>query len=231
MRLSLVVDKVVLATGAEFMRPKGIGYDLLPRNFIRAQTIIHVTDPISPELASQIVPGTACFADTRETAMNYGRVIPAEDGSDNVRIAFGGADALAQMQTAIAAFEIRDSLYTMFPQLRENGVKLHSTWGGTCDLSGSALPRLWEPQPGMVEMSGFSGQGLILTATLGRAAAEKISTGASDAFETLAALTQDDPPMSRFELLAKAGIGYTTMVKPHVDRLMEKIRPSALQAN
>lgn len=200
----VVTGKVVLATGAGFLRPEGLGYDLLPRQFIRAQTVMLATEAMPAALVREMIPGTACFSDTRTNGMNYGRAIPADDGSGRMHITFGGADALMQTQTALAAGRIERDLYRAFPLLREKGIGISAIWGGYCDLSPDSLPRVGEVQPGLFHLSGLSGQGLVLGAVLGQAVAEKVVMGTSPRFNLLAALSAKTAPFPRHEGVAKA---------------------------
>ena len=222
----VLADGIVLATGAEMIRPEGVGYDVLPRQFIRAQTVILASEPMLRELADKMMPGSACFADTREVGMNYVRMSEESDGSGRVRLLFGGADALMQLRPTLA-FEVskmeRD-LHKAFPLLKANGIKVEKVWGGNCDLSPSALPSLTEVTKGLFQMSGFSGQGNVVTALMGQAVAEKITNGASDRFETLAALTQDQGRFNNNETIAKFKFGFNLLFSKKIDKAKEKLR-------
>lgn len=204
----LTAAKVVLATGADFLRPAGLGYDRLPRRFVKVQTLILATSPMSPELAAELVPGTACFADTREFAMNYGRMIDAADGSGQMRLCFGGADALSQMQLALAARRIRREMYAAFPLLAEKGIGVDYVWGGPCDLARRGIPRLEEALPGLYQICGFSGHGNVLTTALAMATAEQIISGRSERFDVFSSLTRQEKPFSRFEVVARLELAF-----------------------
>ncbi len=182
---------VVLATGVNFMRPKGIDYDVVPRTNVPVQTVILATEPIPGKLAREMVPGDACFCDASDAAMNYGRLIPEPDKPGYFRLTFGGADSLAQIQTALAVKGIEKEMREMFPQLDREGIKVEKVWGGNCDLSKTALPVLINPLPGIYHASGFSGQGMVNTALYGSAIADKILGKDTGKFETLQQLNSD----------------------------------------
>ena len=221
-------QNVVMATGAEMIRPDGVNYKVLPREFIKAQTVILATEPMSRELAKQIVPGDACGCDTREVGMNYFRLVDEVDGSGRVRLTFGGADALMQlgMTRAYEAGKVERDMYKVFPQLKEHGIKVDTVWGGNCDLSPSALPKISEVSPRFFALSGFSGQGNVLTQVLGQAVAEKIVDGASDRFDTIAALTADYKPFPRSETMALAQVAYDVYAKEKVEAVSGAVRRS-----
>lgn len=222
---TVLAKNVVLATGAEMIRPEGVGYDVLPRQFIRAQTVILASEPMSRELADKMMPGSACFADTREVGMNYGRMVEESDGSGRVRLLFGGADALMQLRPTLAyeVSKVERDMNSAFPMLKENGIKVEKVWGGNCDLSPSALPSLTEVTKGLFQMSGFSGQGNVVTALMGQAVAEKITQGASDRFDTLAALTKDQERFNNNETIAKFKFGFNLLFGEKIEKAKEKL--------
>lgn len=182
---------IVLATGVDALRPKGIGYDVIPRTHISVQTVILATEPIPEKLAREMVPGDACFCDAADAAMNYGRLIPEQGQPGYYRLTFGGADGLAQAQVAFDIPRIEKEMRAIFPQLDRDNIKVEKIWGGNCDLSRSGLPVLVNPQDGMYHASGFSGQGMVNTALYGSAIAEKILGRDTGKFETLQQLNSD----------------------------------------
>ena len=224
----VIADHVVMATGADMTRPDGVNYKVLPREFIKAQTMILATEPMSRELAKQIAPGDACGCDTRSIGMNYFRMADEPDGSGRVRLAFGGADALMQLR-ALHAFEagkIERDMHKVFPQLKQHDIKLERVWGGYCDISPSALPKINQVAAGFYAISGLSGQGNVLTQVLGQAVAEKIVDGASDRFDTIAALTADRKPFPRSEALALAQMAYDVYAKEKIEAVSGAVKRS-----
>lgn len=182
---------IVLATGVDGLRPKGMEYDMIPRTHISVQTVILATEPIPEKLAREMVPGDACFCDAADAAMNYGRLIPEQGRPGYYRLTFGGADGLAQAQVAFDIPRIEKEMRAIFPQMDRENIKVEKIWGGNCDLSRSGLPVLVNPQKGMYHASGFSGQGMVNTALYGSAIAEKILGRDTGKFETLQQLNSD----------------------------------------
>lgn len=202
--------QVVLATGSGFVRPEGLGLDVVPRFHMPVQTVILATEPMTRELAAKAVPGFACFADAAESAMTYGRMVPANDGTDKVIFLFGGADAVSQFHAELEARKLEKELYKTHPALREQGVKVSARWGGDCDLTRSALPVLAKVANDMFFVGGFSGQGMVNAVVYGRTVAEQITTGASEAFNALSALSPKpyaDNELTAQKQLAEKGLG------------------------
>lgn len=188
---SISAKNVVLATGAEFSRPNGLPYTDVSRSFVKAQTYILATEPMPEETARSIVPGTACFCDAADAAMNYGRLVPTEGKPGYWRLTFGGADALAQViQPALEIPRIEKEMYHLFPQLHERGIKVGAVWGGNCDLSRTGLPSITNSAEGLYSISGFSGQGMVTTALYGEAAAQAIQ-GSRLLIDTLAKINPE----------------------------------------
>ncbi len=134
----IIARNVVMATGADTIRPKGVDYDLLPSTHVPVQTVILSTEPIPEKLARKMVPGDACFCDAADAAMNYGRLIEVERPANAkeqgryYRLTLGGADALGQAQTAFDIMAIEKEMHAMWPQLKEHGVKIDKIHGGNC---------------------------------------------------------------------------------------------------
>jgi gamma-glutamylputrescine oxidase len=193
--------QVVLATGSGFVRPEGLGLGVVPRFHMPVQTVILATEPMTRELAAKVVPGFDCFADAADSAMTYGRMVPANDGTDRLIFLFGGADAVSQVHAQLEAKKLEKELYQTYPVLQAAGIKVGTRWGGDCDLTRSALPVLKEVANDMFFVGGFSGQGMVNAVVYGRAVAEQITTGASEAFNALSALSPK--PYAANELTAK----------------------------
>ncbi|MCC8403254.1 FAD-binding oxidoreductase [Paraburkholderia sp. MMS20-SJTN17] len=191
---SVKAAQVVIATGIGGIRGAG-----LPRAFVPVQTLILCTRPISAELAGELIPGGACFCDASGIAMNYGRLIEAGDGSGRFRVAFGGADALAQFQLALNVVRIRREIGAVFPQLA--GIEVESAWGGQCDLSRSGVPMLLTPEAGLYCAAGFSGQGMVTTTLYASAIAQAVTGRSREGLQTLAAL--NPAPYARSGPVAK----------------------------
>jgi gamma-glutamylputrescine oxidase len=193
-------DNVVVAGGADFRRPDGIGFGMVARGFVPVTTAIVATEPMSEQQARELLPGDACFCDASDAAMHYGRMIPARDRPGYYRLTLGGADALSQLQAALEIPRIESEMRAMFPQLDRQGIKVETVWAGNCDLSRNAIPYIANPQKGIFHAGGFSGQGMVCTSLYGRAIADRILGNASERFSLLEQISP--PPYARCGLLA-----------------------------
>ncbi len=181
-------NNVVVAAGANFRRPEGLDRKSLPRTYLPVQTVILATQPISNELARELVPGGVSFYDSANTAMNYGRIIPVEGMEGYSRLTLGGADAAGQVFLAWDIRKIEQEMRLMFPQLDHYNVKIEHVWGGNCDLSRNGIPVLGNPTQGLYYCSSFAGQGMLNTTTYGSAIAKKILGNAQE-FNLLAQIS------------------------------------------
>lgn len=180
----VTAKNVVMATGVDILRPKGLKYSLQPNTHVSVGTVILATEAIPEALAREMVIGDVCFCDAADAAMNYGRLIEVPDRQGYYRLTLGGADALGQAQTALDIIAIEREMRTMFPQLDREGVKIEKIWGGSCDLTRSGLPYIINPRAGFYAIGGFSGQGMVNTTLYGGAAAQTI-LGERGMFEIL----------------------------------------------
>jgi gamma-glutamylputrescine oxidase len=220
-RARTLADVVILAGGAEFKRPAGISRQMLPVDSVPVQTAILASTPFSPALAEQLFPGGVCFADTRHIGHNYGRIAPCEDGSGQVRLLFGGADALMQSR-ATAAYDItriRADIYKTFPLLAQHKVGIETVWGGRESLPSVTLPAVRSLAPNLYSLANFYGQGNTLSALTGQALAEQITQGHSRAFNLLSELSDSIRPVLSFRPLAQLKFAYDLYLKPQLDSL------------
>lgn len=175
---------VVMATGVDLSRPKGMKYVTLPNTHVSVGTVILATEAMPEKLAREMVIGQACFCDAADAAMNYGRLIEELDRQGYYRLTLGGADALGQAQTAFDILNIEREMRKMFPLLDREGVRIEKIWGGSCDLTRSGLPYIINPRDGFYAIGGFSGQGMVNSTLYGEAVAQVIM-GDARKFEIL----------------------------------------------
>lgn len=190
----IIAKNIVLATGADFLRPKGIDYSIILRDNISTQTVILATEPISEALAHEMVPSGACFCDADETNMNYAALIQDSSRAGYYRLTFGGADALMQAETISEIPKIEKEMRAIFPQLDRENIKIEKIWGGNCDMSSTLLPSILNPRAGIFHADGFSGQGMVNTTLYGTAIAEKILGKNTWRFEILEKLNPPSYP-------------------------------------
>lgn len=187
----VIAKNIVLATGVDFLRPKGIDYGIVSRDNISTQTVILATEPIPEALALEMIPGNVCLADCDDRNMNYVALATDADRAGYYRLTFGGADALMQAETISEIPKIEREMRKMFPQLDRENIKIEKVWGGNCDMSSTLMPSILNPRPGIYHADGFSGQGMVNTTLYGAAIAEKILEKDTGKFEILEQL---NPP-------------------------------------
>jgi gamma-glutamylputrescine oxidase len=189
----------VLATGVDFMRPKGLDYNLVPRTYIPVQTIILATEPISEKISQDMMRRNISFFDA-SIIMNYGRLIPDNMHPGYNRLTFGGAGAVAQIQVAADVANIENEMRILFPQLNFYGIGIEKVWGGRCDMTRTMFPILINPREDLYHAGGFSGQGLIAATLYGASIAERILGKDTGKFEILEQLNPS--PYARNILVA-----------------------------
>ncbi len=91
---------------------------------------------------------------------------------------------LDRFPTDIAGF-VRPHLARVFPQLAE--VPIDYAWGGTLSITSTRLPFIRQVRPGIYNISGLSGLGVVLAPYFGRIVADAIAGGHQD-FDRLARL-------------------------------------------
>jgi gamma-glutamylputrescine oxidase len=84
----------------------------------------------------------------------------------------------------------------IYPQLA--GVRIDYGWGGTLSITPNRLPLVREIAPGLINISGYSGLGVMLAPYFGRLVAESIASGGSKALDRLAALPVPRVPGGRW---------------------------------
>ena len=120
---------------------------------------IAVTAPLDPAP----MPDPVAVADSR-TVVNY--LHQTRDG----RLVYGGGESYGRRFPADIRGLVRANLARVYPDLRD--VELTHAWGGTLAVTASRLPWVAEPAPGLFAAGGYSGHGLALAGTCGRALAE-----------------------------------------------------------
>ena len=91
--------------------------------------------------------------------------------SDDHRLIFGGGETWGHRFPRDVAALVRRPLERIYPQLK--GVRIDHAWGGTLAITASRLPYLAEPEPGILNASGYSGHGVALACHAGLLAARR----------------------------------------------------------
>lgn len=181
---TVVADAVVLACGGYLDGlQKAVDAHVMPIN-----NFIAVTEPLGSGEAYKLIAGGFAVSDSR-FVVNYYRMTP--DG----RLLFGGGENYSYtFPRDIAAF-VRPHMARVFPQLGK--VRIDHAWGGTLSITPTRLPFVRELKPGLYNVSGFSGLGVVLAPYFGRILGDAIA-GERDLFDRLARLPVPPFPGGRW---------------------------------
>jgi glycine/D-amino acid oxidase-like deaminating enzyme len=160
--------QVLLATGTSRRGP----FSYWRRRIIPIGSFIIVTEPLSANLASSIMP-TRRTATTTKNIGHYFRLTP-----DN-RLVFGGRArfALSSPRSDAKSGRILErQMLQLFPQL--HGTKIDYCWGGLVDMTADRLPRAGE-HDGLFYAMGYSGHGTQMSVHMGQAMAKVMMGNAS----------------------------------------------------
>lgn len=163
----ITADKVVLACN---------GYldGLVPAIDARVMPInnfIAVTEPLGATRATAIIRDNLAVSDSR-FIVYYFRMTPDH------RLLFGGGENYSyRFPRDIAGF-VRPHIAGVFPHLAD--VAIDHAWGGTLAITPNRLPCIRWVMPGMLNLSGFSGLGVLLAPWFGKLAADGLTTGSDD---------------------------------------------------
>lgn len=139
---------------------------------------IAVTAPLGAERAASIIRDGLAVSDSRFVVYYY-RMTPDH------RLLFGGGESYSyRFPSDIAGF-VRPHLARVFPQLAD--VAIDYAWGGTLSITASRLPFVRQLRPGVYNVSGLSGLGVVLAPYFGKILGDAIAGGASE-FDRLARL-------------------------------------------
>lgn len=164
-------QRVVLACNG-YMR--GLS-STVERRVMPINNYIAVTEPLGAAGAAALISNGAAVADSR-FVVNYFRTTPDH------RLLFGGGENYRyRFPRDIASF-VRPHVLRVFPQL--GNVRFDFAWGGTLGITPTRMPFVQELEPGLINVSGFSGLGVLIAPYAGKAVAEALC-GEREAFELL----------------------------------------------
>jgi gamma-glutamylputrescine oxidase len=134
------------------------------------------TEPLGRAAAEQLIRDRLAVSDSR-FVVHYFRITPDD------RLLFGGGETYSYRFPEDIAGMVRRHLLRVFPQLERT--RIEYAWGGTLAITTSRLPFVHEIEPGLINASGFSGQGIVMAPFAGKAIADAIG-GNRRAFDLLA---------------------------------------------
>ncbi|MDH4570461.1 FAD-binding oxidoreductase [Pseudomonas sp. BN414] len=141
-----------------------------------AGSYVIATEPLSAELARELLPQNMAVCDQR-VALDYYRL-----SADN-RLLFGGACHYSGRDPADIAAYMRPKMLKVFPQL-EN-VRIDYQWGGMIGIGANRLPQIGKlpDQPNVYFAQAYSGHGVNATHLAGQLLAEAICGEQSNGFD------------------------------------------------
>jgi len=151
--------------------------ELAPR-VMPVSTQIIATEPLTAELAADILPSDSCVEDQRYI-LDYYRL------SADKRLLFGGGTVYGGTDPADIEGKLRPHMHKVFPQLQSTAIEY--AWSGNFALSFSRVPQLGKLGPNTYHAMGYSGHGVTGTHLFGRLISEAIN-GDTSRFDRFAAL-------------------------------------------
>jgi len=157
----LLASRVVIATNGytDGLWP-GLAQTMLPLNSFQIATA-----PLTEAQRATILPGGACFSDTR-------RLILYAQRTRDHRLVLGGRASFTLADRAADYEVLRRVLTGLVPELRDTPIEYR--WVGRVALTRDYLPHLHAPAPGLLIAAGFNGKGVAMTSLMGKILADHI---------------------------------------------------------
>lgn len=151
--------------------------ELTPR-IMPVGTYMIGTEPLSPDLCRQLIPGNAAVCDNN-FILDYFRF------SADHRMLFGGRVSYSARTPANLKTLMAQRMGAIFPQLQ--GVPVDFVWGGFVDISMNRAPDFGRLGSNVYYLQGFSGHGVALTGLAGQLVAQAVA-GQAERFDVFAKL-------------------------------------------
>lgn len=142
-----------------------------------AGSYIIATEPLSVEVANQLIPQNLALCD-QKVGLDYYRL------SADRRLLFGGACHYSGRDPADIAAYMRPKMLKVFPQLADTAIEFQ--WGGKIGITANRFPQVGrlKQYPNVFYAQGYSGHGLNVTHWCARLLAEGIHAGHSQGLDT-----------------------------------------------
>lgn len=193
-------DHLVLACNAhlEELEPRLSG-KVLP-----AGSYIIATEPLSEEMARQLIPQNLALCD-QKVGLDYYRL------SADRRLLFGGACHYSGRDPVDIAAYMQPKMLKVFPQLAHTAIEFQ--WGGKIGITANRFPQVGrlKQHPNVFYAQGYSGHGLNVTHWCAKLLAEGIHAGHStglDIFSQVPHMTFPGGKALRSPLLALGMLWY-----------------------
>jgi len=143
----------------------------LRRTILPLHTFMIATEPLTPERAARVIPGSVAVYDT-QVALNYFRL------SADHRLLFGGGITARPRVRAWIERHLQKAMTDVFPQLSD--LRVEFAWSGALDMTANRIIQAGRDQDGIWHAQGFSGHGVALTLRTGEAIADAIRGNDAD---------------------------------------------------
>lgn len=162
-------DKIILAGNAYLGKTEPRLYG----SVVPATSYIIATEPLSDELATELIPSDMACCDQR-VGLDYYRLSPDR------RMLFGGTCRYSGTEPRSITNYLRPKMLRVFPQLSD--AKIDFEWGGKIAICVKRIPQFGRIENNTYYAQGYSGHGLAPTHIAGKVLADIVS-GESEAFE------------------------------------------------
>ena len=160
-RGTVIAGDVVIATNGY----TGAVTPALRRRIVPIASHIIATEPLSPDVASSLIPKGRSISDTKRVLCYY-RMSP-----DGTRMVFGGRARFTPANPRLCAQVLHGYMTGRFPQLK--GTRVTHSWTGNTAFTLDALPHMGE-EGGLHYCLGCNGSGIAMMTYLGTQTARKI---------------------------------------------------------
>lgn len=178
---------------ADYVVVTGNGYlrDLVPSlasRVLPAGSYIIGTEPLSDELAHEIMPKDVSVCDQR-WALDYFRMT-----SDN-RLLFGGLATYSGRHPKNIASVLKPKMEKVFPQLKN--VKIEHQWGGYMGIGLNRIPLVGRLSDNVYYATGYGGHGVAPTHMSAKLVSEAIA-GQAERYDILASVKHSPFPGGKY---------------------------------
>ncbi|MCY3768373.1 MAG: FAD-binding oxidoreductase [Gammaproteobacteria bacterium] len=151
-------------------------------------TYIIATEPLTEEIALELIPSRAAMADLN-FILDYYRL------SADHRMLFGGRVSYSTFEPLRLTGSLNRRMLRVFPRL--SGTKIEFSWGGYVAITRNRAPHVGRLQNGNWFVQGYSGHGMALAGYMGKIIARAVM-GDTDEFDCFAGIPHKHFPGGRW---------------------------------
>jgi glycine/D-amino acid oxidase-like deaminating enzyme len=165
-RFTVSTPRGAVSAGAVIMATNGYtGTNWFKQRIIPVRAGVSVSEPLSQETISSILPGGRTTIDTRRNPLSI-RVTP-----DGRRLQFSAARGLFESDYRAKARDMHEALVAVFPQAA--GIRVSHCWTGQMGFTFDELPHIGE-RDGVHYAMGYCGTGVPMSTWLGHKLALRV---------------------------------------------------------